>query len=152
VVLADRGGGAAERVQGAQEAAVGLVLPGDGAVTLPARPAQLVERPVVAGPRVRVRLDHGAGREGAIRQRGPRARVLRVAGGHLDGVDAGVEGLAGLGVLRQFGRGRAAEQILGHAGHRKWPRRRRRNPGPMPPTSAVGYPAGSGSRSGSGRL
>src|SRR6476661_775530 len=60
VVLADRRGGGTQHVQGAEEAAVGLVLPRHRAVALPARPPQLVQAAVVAGPRVRVRGDRVA--------------------------------------------------------------------------------------------
>src|ERR1700722_2501905 len=42
VVLADGGRGCPEHVQGAQEALVRLVLPGDRAVTVPSGPAGLV--------------------------------------------------------------------------------------------------------------
>src|SRR6266571_2846267 len=54
VLLADRGGGAGEHVQGPQEPAVRLVLPRDRAVSLPAGPAQLVEAAMVPGSRVGV--------------------------------------------------------------------------------------------------
>src|SRR5689334_13661634 len=57
ILLTDRGGGAGQRVQRTQEAAVRLVLPGDRAMALPAGPAQLVQTPVVAGACVGVGLD-----------------------------------------------------------------------------------------------
>src|ERR1700733_6953664 len=43
VVLADGRGGGAQRVQCPQEALVGLVLPGDRAVAVPAGPAELIQ-------------------------------------------------------------------------------------------------------------
>ena len=81
VVLADGGGGAAEGVQGAQEAAVGLVLPRDGPVALPAGAAQLVEPAVVAGAGEGVGVDDAAVAEGAVGQFGPCRGVVGVARG-----------------------------------------------------------------------
>jgi hypothetical protein len=85
VVLADGRGGGAQHVQRAQEAAVRLVLPRHRAVPLPARPAQLVQAAVVAGPRVRVSRDRvalgvrpfGQRRPGRGVGREPRRHLLR---------------------------------------------------------------------------
>src|SRR4051794_19987553 len=55
LLLADRLRGAGEGVQGAQEATVRLVLPGDRAVALPTASAQRVQAAVVARTGVGVR-------------------------------------------------------------------------------------------------
>src|SRR5690606_8549576 len=136
VVLADRGGGAAERVEGAQEAAVGLVLPRDGAVALPAGAAELVEPAVVTGAREGVRVDDAAVGEGAVGELGPRGGVVGVPRGDFERVDAVLQRRPGLGVVRQFGRRRAAEQVLGHAAHGRQPPGRGMNPG-RGPSAAV---------------
>src|SRR6266700_7701665 len=63
VLLTDRSGGPAERVQAAQPAAVGLVLPRHRSVALPPGAAQQVQAAVVADAGIRVRLDDGAAGE-----------------------------------------------------------------------------------------
>src|ERR1700748_2871134 len=60
VVLGAPRCGGPQIVRGAEKPAVGLVLPRTRAVPLPARPPQLVQAAVVAGPRVRVRGDRVA--------------------------------------------------------------------------------------------
>ncbi|GAA1859774.1 hypothetical protein GCM10009736_28490 [Actinomadura bangladeshensis] len=55
-----------------------------------------------------------------------------MARGDFERVDAVLQGRPGFGVVREFGRRRAAEQVLGHAGHRKQHRRAADNPGRGP--------------------
>src|SRR5260370_37843091 len=55
VVFADGAGGPAQHVQRAQEAPVRLVLPGNRPRAVAARTPQLIQPPVIPGPRVRVR-------------------------------------------------------------------------------------------------
>ena len=83
VRLADRAGGLAERMQRAQEPAVGLVRPRHRALALPAGAAQRVEPTVVAGARVGVGLDRPTVGERRLGQRGPGRARRRVRGGHL---------------------------------------------------------------------
>src|SRR5258708_10895034 len=71
VLLADRGGRRAEKMKRAQEAPVGLVLPGNRAITPPARPAEKVEAAVIARPCVGVGRDRVAGQR-PLGQGGPR--------------------------------------------------------------------------------
>src|SRR5579872_2089095 len=54
VVFADGTGGPAQHGQRAQEAPVRLVLPGNRPVAVPAGTPQLIQPPVIPGPRVRV--------------------------------------------------------------------------------------------------
>ena len=105
-------GGAGEGVQGAQEAAVRLVLPGHRAVALPAAAAQRVQAAVVAGAGVGVRLDDAARLERVVGELRPGQRGGGVLRGDLGGGRAGREQLAGLRVVGQVGRGRAPEQVL----------------------------------------
>src|SRR5690606_5126789 len=92
VVLADGRGGAAEGVQGAQEAAVRLVLPRDGAVPLPSGAAELVEAAVVAGAREGIGVDDAAFGEGAVGELRPYGGVVGVACGDFERVDAALQG------------------------------------------------------------
>src|SRR5258705_7429296 len=71
VLLADRGGRRAEKMKGAQEAPVGLVLPGNRAITPPARPAEKVEAAGIARSGVGVGRDRVAGQR-PLGQSGPR--------------------------------------------------------------------------------
>src|SRR6185369_16793159 len=110
-VLADRRGGGAQHVQGAEEAAVGLVLPRHRAVALPARPPQLVQAAVVAGPRIRVRGDRVALGVSPFGQRGPGRGVGREPGRDLlRRLARGHRGVR-LGVRKQVGGGRLAQQV-----------------------------------------
>ena len=85
VGLADRvARGGAEGGQAAQEAPVGLVRPGDGAVALPAVAAQRVEAAVVAGAGVGVGLDRAAAVQRRLRQQRPGQRERRVLGRDVD--------------------------------------------------------------------
>src|SRR6478672_1898288 len=96
VALADGTGGAGERRERPQEAPVGLVRPRHRALPAPARLAQRVERPVVAGAGVRVGLDVAVTvGERVLGEHRPRERARGEGGGHLHGVDAGVELLGG---------------------------------------------------------
>mgnify|MGYP003347065241 CR=1 FL=1 len=74
--LTDSGGGARQRVQAPQEPPVGLVLPGDRAVALPAVASQRVEPAVVADPSEGVRLERPTLRVRLIREH----RVALVSG------------------------------------------------------------------------
>src|SRR3569833_360109 len=112
LLVADRGGRAGERVQRTQEAAVGLVLPRDRAVALPSGAAQLVEPAVVAGTGVGVGLEDIAGPERAVGEFRPCRGVARESGCHRERVNAGLESLAGLRVVRQLGRGWPSEEVL----------------------------------------
>src|SRR6266704_7125150 len=106
VVLADRRGGGAQHVQGAEEAAVRLVLPRHRAVALPARPPQLVQAAVVAGPRKRVGGDRVVLGKGPFGQRGPGRGVGRETRRDLLRRLARVDGGVGLLVREQVGGGR----------------------------------------------
>src|SRR6266487_39893 len=55
VILADGRGGPAEQKERPQETAIGLVLPRNRALPAPARAAQQIEAPVIAGAREGVR-------------------------------------------------------------------------------------------------
>src|SRR3954462_2240165 len=78
VVFADGGGGAAQAVEGAQEAAVGLVAPADITGAPPTRLAQSVEAAVVADAEVGVGLDVVARH---LAEEGPRFERPGPAGG-----------------------------------------------------------------------
>ena len=77
-------------------------------------PAQGVQPPVVAGPRVGVALDRAAGGERLLGQHRPRQARRRVVGGHLDGGPARGQ-LALARLVGQLGRRRLAEQVA--SGH-----------------------------------
>src|SRR6478752_7849382 len=83
--LADLLGRAGQRGEGAQEAAVGPVLPRDRALSSPARATQGVEAAVVAGAGVRVRRDVVLVGQGILGEHGPGQAGCRVGGGHLLG-------------------------------------------------------------------
>src|SRR6478609_288922 len=113
VGLPDRAGRARQRRQGPEEAAVRLVRPRHGALAAPAGLAQRVEGAVVAGAGVGVRLDVAVTvGERVLGEHRPRERARGVGGGHLHGVDAGVELLGGR-VGGQTGLG-DAEQVVAH--------------------------------------
>ena len=112
VDLTDRRGGAPQRLEGPQEAAVGLVAPADIARAPPTGAAEGVETAVVADPGVGVGLDVIAGQ---LRQPGPGVEEAGLAGGDGgDGVaplvgrtgEGGVEGGGGFG-------GRSGQDGLG---------------------------------------
>ena len=78
--------------EGAQEAAVGLVLPRHRALTAPAGAAQRVEAAVVAGAGVRVRLDVALVGQGVLGEHRPGQRRRRVGGGDLARVEPAGQG------------------------------------------------------------
>src|SRR5687768_15071553 len=78
VVLPDPCGRLAKRVQGTQEAAVGLVLPGDRPVPLPPASSQRIQAPVVAGAGVGVALDGAPAGQRRLSEQGPGQRRGRM--------------------------------------------------------------------------
>ena len=78
-------GGPGQRREGAQEPAVGLVLPRHRALTAPPGATQRVEPAVVAGAGVGVRLDVAVVGQGVLGEHRPGQRGRGVGGGHLLG-------------------------------------------------------------------
>src|SRR5215813_5203886 len=111
VLLADRGCGHAEGMQRPKEPLVGLMLPGNRPVSVPARAAQLVEAAVIAGPGERVGGDRITGRHRPLREGRPGGTVGRESRRDVRGV-AGCEGVASLRVGRKERLWRSAQQIL----------------------------------------
>src|SRR3954462_2596492 len=111
VALADGAGRSGERSEGTKEAAVGLVRPRHRALPAPAGLAQRVERTVIAGAGVRVRLDVAVTvAERVLGEDRPREGARGEGRRHLHRVDAGLELLGGR-VDRKTGL-RDAEQVV----------------------------------------
>src|SRR5699024_12093797 len=101
-----------EGMQGAQEAPVGFVVPGNRAVTLPPGATQLIKASVVTGAGVGVSGDRLPVGQSQFRQTSPGGRVGGIASGDRCGVVDGCQRLTGFGVIGQVCLGWFVQQVL----------------------------------------